>query len=386
MATTSTYPEGTQFWQTADYKGNLLRDLNASLIAISTFILGTRLYVRLVMTKNPGLDDIFASIAWAVICSQSALDIVEVKNGSGAHLELIPMPTVIKFFELLVTQNLIYFWAVGLMRLAVVAFLPRLGKEKLYLYLIYATAAIIVIQTNFAFWYKLCECRPIKDLWKPPFETEGLNCVSAKANDNMMVSHAVIGIIMDVVLMVLPIWMVWKNMMFTKKAIQVILIFSVGIFVIVTGIVRLWYIKTLVFAIDPTYKMATIGVWTDLEGHVGLWVGCFPAMQPIIRMVSYKLGLRSKLLSYGATPTKNTNAVSASNKAVQRPTHGYLRSGNGVDRAGTDTDADSQKAIIASDYSVELGQIRKQTDLEVKVEERVPGGEKGSRLESWANV
>jgi hypothetical protein len=64
MATTSTYPEGTQFWQTPDYKGNLLRDLNASLIAISTVILGTRLYVRLVMTKNPGLDDIFAAVAW----------------------------------------------------------------------------------------------------------------------------------------------------------------------------------------------------------------------------------------------------------------------------------------------------------------------------------
>jgi hypothetical protein len=64
MATTSTYPEGTQFWETADYKGYLLRDMNASLIAISTIVLGTRLYVRLVMTKAPGLDDIFATLAW----------------------------------------------------------------------------------------------------------------------------------------------------------------------------------------------------------------------------------------------------------------------------------------------------------------------------------
>jgi hypothetical protein len=64
MATTGTYPEGTQFWQTADYKGKLLRDMNASLIAISTIILGTRLYVRFVMTKTSGLDDIFATFAW----------------------------------------------------------------------------------------------------------------------------------------------------------------------------------------------------------------------------------------------------------------------------------------------------------------------------------
>jgi hypothetical protein len=67
----------------------------------------------------------------------------------------------------------------------------------------------------------------------------------------MMVSHAVIGIITDVALMVLPIWMIWKKMIFTKKVIQVILIFGGGIFVILTGIIRLWYIKTLIFAIDP---------------------------------------------------------------------------------------------------------------------------------------
>jgi hypothetical protein len=131
--------------------------------------------------------------------------------------------------------------------------------------------------------------------------------------------------------------------------------------------------------------MATIGLWTDLEGHVGLWVGCFPAMQPILRYVSYKLCLRSKPLSYGFTTTKNANGVSASSKGVQRSTHGYMRSGNGVDRAGTDTDADSQKAIIASDYNFALGQIRKQTDLEVKVEKRGPEEER-SRQESWADV
>lgn len=134
--------------------------------------------------------------------------------------------------------------------------------------------------------------------------------------------------------------------------------------------------------------MATIGVWTNLEGHVGLWVACFPAMQPIVRILSYKLGIRSKLNSNGATPAKNTYGVNGSNhKGVQRSTHGYLRKGEGVDR--TDTDADSQKAINPPTDNFELNQIRKQTDLDIKIEERYPSSEKNhnkSRQESWADL
>lgn len=65
-----------------------------------------------------------------------------------------------------------------------------------------------------------------------------------------MTGHAVVGIMADLVLMALPIWVIYTKMMFSRKKFQVILVFSVGVFVVVTGIVRLYYMKTLDFAVD----------------------------------------------------------------------------------------------------------------------------------------
>lgn len=74
---------------------------------------------------------------------------------------------------------------------------------------------------------------------------------------------------------------------------------------------------------------------------------------------------------------------------VPRSNHGYLRSGNGIDVKGTETDTDSQKGIISKGKSFELqdmGQIHKQTEVQVKVEERTDGEKSLSRQENWIDL
>lgn len=114
----------------------------------------------------------------------------------------------------------------------------------------YGVGVIVIAQTLGCFFYRLTECKPIKDIWVVP-TAPGLNCVTPQEENSMMVGHQAIGIIVDLALLALPLWIIWKKMLYSNKKIQVLLIFSVGIFVVVTGIVRIIMLKTLLFLEDP---------------------------------------------------------------------------------------------------------------------------------------
>ncbi|KAF4776352.1 hypothetical protein HER10_EVM0005471 [Colletotrichum scovillei] len=367
------------FMDSPGYAGDKTLHLNIALIMCTTVVVGLRLYVRAFMSKALGPDDLLAFVAFGLVTALSAMDIRLVQFGSGAHIEYVPKSLLATWFESLTTQTLIYFVGTGMMRLSIVAFLPRLSQDRTYLILVYITGFFVVSQTVGCFFYRLTECSPIADIWKPPF-LPGLNCVLPEAENTMMVVHQVIGLILDISLMGLPIWVVYTKMIFSQRAFQVILVFSVGLFVIVTGCIRLVMLKTLLFLADPTFNMSTIGVWTDLEGHIGLWVASFPALQPLVRIISYKFGFRSKLQSYGKEGHTDTcgGASRSRSRAWAGParSRGHVRNGSGFDA----TDSHSERGIISNaDKDVELDKmdnrtsgIHKQVDVEVRVD-NAPG-------------
>ncbi|KAH7020702.1 uncharacterized protein B0I36DRAFT_333055 [Microdochium trichocladiopsis] len=363
------------FSTSPDYKGYEVLGLNVALIVCTTLVVGTRLYVRAFMVKVPGLDDLFAFLSWGCVVALSASEIKSVEYGSGAHVWLVPPELIAKFFESLVNNTLIYFIGTGLMRLSIIAFLPRLSTEVLYTRIGYGVGLLIIAQTLGCFFYRLTECKPIKDIWLVP-TTPGLNCVTPQEENTMMVAHQAIGIIIDIALLALPICIIWKKMLHSNKKIQVVLIFSIGIFVVVTGIVRIIMLKTLLFLEDPTYNMSTIGPWTDLEGHIGLWCASFPALHPILRLVSYKLGLRSNPLSSKKTLSKTPNTRDTRQQATYRKSKGgYIQSGYGID-----ADDGSERGIVAvsakgmemDNLDIGTDKIYKHTGFHMQVDKVIP--------------
>jgi len=75
------------------------------------------------------------------------------------------------------------------------------------------------------------------DLWDK--FAPGRQCLSSHHEAEMFWAHASLGIAIDLCLLAIPLWIVHSRMISSATSKQVMLVFSVGLFVILTGAIRL---------------------------------------------------------------------------------------------------------------------------------------------------
>ncbi|TEA13983.1 hypothetical protein C8034_v006898 [Colletotrichum sidae] len=312
--------------------GHHIFNLNLALIIVSTLLVGLRLYVRKAIVKAIGWDDLIATVAWALCVTLSALEMDTTHYGTGAQIEDVPRETLLQFFKRLSIMELIYLLASGAVRLSILAFLPRLSKNKFYTWSIYALSSVVVVVSLTGFFFVLTECSQIPDVFN--YGSTWRQCRDKREERSLMLAHAIISIFVDCMLVALPLWVVSSYVKMGVKAIQILLVFSLGIFAVATGIVRFAIITTTNFNVNTTYKMLACAAWTDAELHVGLWVGCFPALQPILRRVSFCLGLRSRLDS--TVPSGKRSTVGSEDASKRRSVMSRWSKASGHTREDSD--------------------------------------------------
>ncbi|CAG9948990.1 unnamed protein product [Clonostachys rosea f. rosea IK726] len=325
----------TEWYPPPDSQGYMLKNLNISLIVASSIILIARLNTRAFILKSLGVDDLIATISWILLVTYSLMIIRAVGNGAGTHIDQVPPEQLAEFFKFVLPK--IY----GIM-LAMALIRKLTGWYRCGLFVLgfinFAMTMIVV----FLF---LTECKHIPDLWDS--RAENRDCMDKADERKIFWAHGITGVAIDLGLLALPISLIFRVMKLSGQRMQVLLVFCVGIVALVAGVMRLAYSIMIDFTVDTTYKIFIIVVWVDLEGHLGLWTACFPALQPLFRLINEKSGARFKF------PTEKGRRLSAQLKwggrklSTQLNWGGYFNNVPCVDKLGTSVSSESSDSSIA---------------------------------------
>jgi hypothetical protein len=122
----------------------------------------------------------------------------------------------------------------------------------------WAINAGIVVVTLFyvgSFFWLIFKCQPIAKSWNPFLEG---TCADEFVPGG---ETGIFNVISDVYILLLPIPMIWKLQTDVKRKVQLLTVFSVGLFATITSIIRLEQTITQAKNPDSTYALGQVIIW-----------------------------------------------------------------------------------------------------------------------------
>ncbi|EWZ37462.1 hypothetical protein FOZG_11173 [Fusarium oxysporum Fo47] len=380
--------------------GQSVFDLNVALMVITNVLMILRLYVRGIMVKNLGWDDLLAVLAWGLVMTFSCIEIVLLTKGVGYHIQDVPKETLLQFLSLSPVDKLVFILAGGFVRLSILACLPRINRDRSFMTCVYGVFVATIITAVASFLFVLLSCSPVSDVFnatKPDRQ-----CVSKYSLSRMRWAHSIISTILNVVILSLCIWVSASTNKTRAQVIKMTLMLLLGLFAVVSTITRLILLLTTNMNVDMlvnhcrvlrittdiyyrTYISLRLAPFFSLEINSGLWCGCLPAFQPLFEWTNnhyYNHYNMRKLSRSSAQEPLNDSwnrDYMAANPHVS--IHGQPRDLKG-NKTASDAESASGFAMLENERGIKLT-----TEFSVHMEDRVYTGEGSedivSRTPAW---
>ncbi|ORY14494.1 hypothetical protein BCR34DRAFT_227429 [Clohesyomyces aquaticus] len=98
-------------------------------------------------------------------------------------------------------------------------------------------------------------------------------------------SSAILNMALNIAIIVLPLRPLSKLAMEWRRKAQVMLMFMVGIFITIVSIIRLQPLVHFADTTNPTWDYRQMGVWSQIEVHVGNVCTCMPAVYSLMKKI-----------------------------------------------------------------------------------------------------
>ncbi|KAH6704130.1 hypothetical protein BKA61DRAFT_183176 [Leptodontidium sp. MPI-SDFR-AT-0119] len=322
----------------------------AILFPLATIVLLLRLYTRIIIVRNVGIDDYVIGFAWALSIGFITTAMVLTPLGLGVHIWNVPLTTLSPGFLLIGTIScLFYGLSFMCVKLSILLLYLRLSPYKSFRIAVWVIVATTVSYSFLASFEFLFNCQPIAKNWDLSI-TKG-KCIYTPT---ILMTHGSINIVTDIAMLLLPIALVRKVNAPMKEKVALACLFMTGTLVCIVSAIRLKALLTLISSPDVTWVASDYYIWSVLELDIGIICACLSSFKPFLRRHFPKV-IGS---SYSAPPITATFGANAANNLPRTLTDQYelglcdrhKRSIPRESKQQTSPDNESQKDILGDGF------------------------------------
>lgn len=226
----------------------------ASMMCLSTAVLLLRVWARARVQGIPSTADEWTIlISWLFSIAFTINVCVQTKYGLGKHLlDLPPTTNFSAALELFYYGEATYYITVSLTKMSILFLYLKLIPQRSYRIIIWSMMAFVALTAFTCVIAGIFQCSPIHKAWRPDVPGTCFNQVA------LYLSNAGLNILQDIIIYILPVKTLWQVQLPKKQRIALIVVFVVGAFVCLTGILRLESLTMASVSKDPTCMSRSI--------------------------------------------------------------------------------------------------------------------------------
>ncbi|OBS29022.1 hypothetical protein FPOA_02958 [Fusarium poae] len=278
-------------------RGPAVFAVTTATLVLATVFVAARIVSRTFIVRNVTWDDRVMILAWLFAFFLSFTICFGVHNGLGRHDENIDPQRLPALRRCEYVFSILYNPALMATKTSVLIFYLRLAKhtQRVLRFASWLTLAIVNIAGVILTFMNVFQCRPTQAAWDVKYDDRpSAKCIPLLTE---FICSSPVNIVTDLAILALPIPVLTGMRLPSRQKTILVLTFTVGIFVTVVDVVRIYYLQQAITAptsttsdpqsrfggqTDFAWNASRSLMWSAVEVNVGMMCACVPTLKPLV--------------------------------------------------------------------------------------------------------
>ncbi|KAH7309694.1 hypothetical protein B0I35DRAFT_515107 [Stachybotrys elegans] len=253
--------------------------ISSTVCAVATFLaVVLRVFARLAGGSGFGRDDYFLGVGWVFYMLYIIGFSFSARYTNWDHSQGLII-TARAYARHIIVNLVMYHTAVTCVKLSILFLYRRIFPSRRFLVALYTVGGLVLAWFITSVFIAVFHCFPLSMAWDPSVEGHCINLGLA----SLLLGIA--NILIDFVMLGLPLPLVWRLQMETRKKMLLGMTFLAGGLACIVSMVRLFYASRFARKYDPGWDAVVIGILSGLEVSAAIIASCTVTFRPLIEKI-----------------------------------------------------------------------------------------------------